>query len=229
MADGTRFGRQEALRLVGKDGQERLARSTVAVVGCGGLGTHAAESLVRSGVGKTIVIDKDAVERSNLHRVSLFTEADVGRPKALVAAERLKAIDRDVRVIAVAQELGEETVGELAPADLIMDCTDNLATRYLIDRWCREKRKPWVHAACVEQTGEVLCVLPDGPSLSDLKRDGAPERSPEMDGVLGTIPAMTAALAATQGIRILLDGEPERRLIRIDAWAPSIRRYEVRR
>src|SRR4051812_31083330 len=131
-----RYHRQTLLPQIGREGQEKLASSRVLLVGCGALGTVLAEQLVRAGVGTLRVIDRDVVELTNLQRQTLFDEADAaeGVPKAIAAERRLRAINLDVRVEPLAADFHAGNAEELAgQPDLVLDGTDNVETRYLIN------------------------------------------------------------------------------------------------
>src|SRR3989338_4972766 len=140
-----RYIRQEIFREIGKEGQEKLKKSTIAIVGLGALGTNSAELLARAGIGKLLLIDRDVVELSNLQRQSLFNENDVGKPKALAAKEHLKKINNEVEFNVFADDLNHENIYRMIPIndfknnkiikniDIILDCTDNLETRFLIN------------------------------------------------------------------------------------------------
>ncbi|HEU4752503.1 MAG TPA: ThiF family adenylyltransferase, partial [Armatimonadota bacterium] len=128
-----RYARQRVLPVIGEEGQERLVRSRVAVVGCGATGTVMANHLARAGVGHLRVFDRDFVELNNLQRQLLYDESDVreGLPKAVAAQRRLRAINSEIRVEGVVEDLTAESAEEwLRDCDLVMDGTDNFETRY---------------------------------------------------------------------------------------------------
>jgi adenylyltransferase/sulfurtransferase len=127
-----RYARQVVLGNIGEEGQELLSRSSVAVVGVGALGTVAADLLVRAGVGKVILIDKDVIDLSNLQRVALFTDEDVGKMKASAGKEVLAKVNPEVEVVAHDVALDPGSV-ELLRSDVVIDCTDNDT----LGVWCR--------------------------------------------------------------------------------------------
>src|ERR1700689_3991211 len=131
-----RYDRQQILPQIGPEGQERLGRARVLVVGCGALGSTVAELLVRAGVGFVRIVDRDLVELSNLQRQVLFDESDASRelPKAIAAADRLKEINSSVRIDPIVADVNATNIESMADGiDLILDGTDNVATRYLIN------------------------------------------------------------------------------------------------
>ncbi len=128
-----KYSRQSAVREIGAAGQKRLHESCVAIVGLGALGTVVSELLARSGAGKLILIDRDIVEESNLQRQLLYNESDIGKPKAPCAREKLLAANQGVNIEAHAIDRNHENADVLEGAGVIVDCTDNLWTRFLIN------------------------------------------------------------------------------------------------
>src|SRR5688500_857276 len=145
-----RYHRQTLLPQIGQSGQERLSRASVLLVGCGALGTVMAEQLVRAGVGNLRIVDRDVVELSNLQRQTLFDESDAaeGVPKAVAARRRLKEINSQVSVEAHVTDFFAGNAQEFADVELILDGTDNVETRYLINDLSVRHGVPWVYGAC---------------------------------------------------------------------------------
>jgi molybdopterin-synthase adenylyltransferase len=229
-----RYDRQQILPQIGPEGQERLDRARVLVVGCGALGSTAAELLVRAGVGFVRIVDRDLVEFSNLQRQVLFDESDASRelPKAIAAADRLKEINSSVRIEPIVADVNATNIESMADGiDLILDGTDNVATRYLINDLAVKQNIPWVYGGCVGVVGRVWgirpgrtaclrCLFPERPRADEL---------PTCDtaGVLGPAAAMVGGLQAATAIRFLVEG-PEQLtkttgLISLDAWSGEFR------
>ena len=141
-----KYSRQELY--IGKRRQDLLRKRTVSVVGIGALGSVSAELLARAGIGKLKLIDRDFIEKSNLQRQALFAEADVGKLKAKVACEKLKKINSDVEIEYFVDDLNADNA-EIMKSDMILDCVDNMETRFLIDDYCAKKMIPWVHASAI--------------------------------------------------------------------------------
>jgi len=218
-----RFSRQIAFAPLGTDGQERLRKSAVLVAGCGGLGAAAASALVRAGVGRVRIADRDVVERSNLHRQILYDEEDVasGEPKVEVAARKLRRVDSAAQVESRAVEISASNIDELmADVDLVMDGTDNMATRYLINDACVRRGTPWIYAGVQGATGMLLPILPGrGPCLRCLfAASGDPLEAPRVPPVLGPTPAVAASIQAIEAIKILSGAEPSPVLLSFDLW-----------
>ena len=162
-ADRERYSRQILFPGIGEEGQARLLASTVAIVGCGALGSFQAEALARAGVGRITIVDRDYVESSNLQRQWLFDEADAeaALPKAVAAERALARINSGVRVTGIVDDLTASNIDELlGAAALILDGTDNFETRYLINDYCVSRRLPWIYGAAVGSYGLTMPILP---------------------------------------------------------------------
>ena len=156
-----RYSRQIMLEQIGYNGQERLAASSAFVAGAGGLGTVVLERLAGMGVGRIVVMDRDVVEESNLHRQSLYTEADIGRPKAAAAAERMREINSSVEAVAAASSLTAEGARCMAGAcDVAIDALDTAAARYVLNAACLAAATPLVSGAAVGMEGQALTIVP---------------------------------------------------------------------
>ena len=197
-----RYSRQERVAGIGAAGQARLRQASVLVVGCGALGTHAADALARAGIGRLCLVDRDIVEWSNLQRQVLFTEADAhaGLPKAVAAAARLREVSTDCAVTAHVAECSASFLGSLpALPDLVIDGTDNFPTRYLLNDWCRQQRRPWIYAGAVGSEGASMVVHEDGPCLRCLW----PEPPAASDvGTCETAGILAPAIAAVSAFQI---------------------------
>ncbi|MCU0723762.1 MAG: ThiF family adenylyltransferase [Planctomycetes bacterium] len=231
-----RYAAQERFPALGGGGQARLGRATVLVVGCGALGCASSQLLVRAGVGCVRLADRDLVEPGNLHRQLLFDERDALErlPKAEAAARRLRSINSAVRVEATVAHVGRREIGALAAgADLVVDGTDNLETRFLINDFSLKSGVPWIYAGAVAASAMVLPVLPGrGPCLRCLIPDLPPPGTfPTCDtaGVLNAAPSAAASLQAALALRILSGDPPAPSLAVLDLWAPSLRTVAVSR
>src|SRR5881275_3016116 len=146
-----RYSRQILFSGIGAEGQRQLLQSRLAIVGCGATGSALASLLARAGVGSLRIIDRDYVEASNLQRQLLFDEEDARQsfPKAEAAARKLATINSEIHVEPHVKDLTPHTISLLDGVDLVLDCTDNFETRYLINDFAVERRKPWIYAAAV--------------------------------------------------------------------------------
>jgi adenylyltransferase/sulfurtransferase len=211
--DPARYARHLALSEVGPAGQERLARGAVLVVGAGGLGSPAALYLAAAGVGTIGLVDHDRVEISNLQRQILFATDEIGQGKAVTARARLNALNPSLRVVAHEQKLAAGNIEALfRDYDVVIDGTDRLATRYLINDACVLFGKPLVAAAIHRFEGQAMTYLPGrSPCYRCLYPDSPEDLVPNCAeaGVLGVLPGVMGSLQATEAIKILLGiGEP---------------------
>jgi molybdopterin-synthase adenylyltransferase len=205
-----RYSRQILFRGIGEEGQARLARSQVAIVGCGATGSALAALLARAGVGTLRIIDRDYVEPSNLQRQSLFDEQDASEslPKAIAAARKIAAFNSQIVV--------EPKVDDVVPAnieallegtEMILDGTDNFETRYLINDFAVKNSLPWIYSAAVGsyaatmnvlpgETACLACIFPDSPrGIVD---------TCETSGILNSAVNLVASIAATETLKMLV-------------------------
>lgn len=212
MVDVARHARHISLPTVGLEGQQRLQRSSVLIIGAGGLGSPAALYLAAAGVGRLGLVDNDRVELSNLQRQVLHTTSDVGKTKVASAKATLNAIDPGVEVVTYPTRLHPENALELLEGwDLIIDGTDNLPTRYLIDDACSLLGLPWVYGSVFRFEGQVSLLNHNGgPCYRDLfPEPPPPEAVPNCAdaGVFGVLPGIVGVLQATEAIKLLLGFE----------------------
>lgn len=225
--DPLRYSRQVRFAPLGVGGQARLAAAHVAVVGCGALGSVVAMTLVRAGVGRVRIIDRDVPEASNLPRQVLFDEADVaaGLPKAVAAARHLARINGACSIEPVVADLAAVNAAEvLGGVDALVDGTDNFEARFIVNEFACREGIPWVHGGAIGAEGRVLAVLPGTTAcLRCLVPEApAPGVLPTCDtaGVLGPVALVVGAVEAAEAIKILA-GATDRvgnRLLVCDLW-----------
>ncbi|MBF1372050.1 MAG: HesA/MoeB/ThiF family protein, partial [Porphyromonadaceae bacterium] len=161
----TRYARQMSLPEVGEEGQMRLIEKRVAIIGAGGLGSALLPLLVGAGVGHLTLCDDDSISVSNLPRQTLYTTHEVGRSKAQCAAERLRAANPHCDITAYSERLTEANATRLiGEVELLIDATDNEATRLLLDHYASEHHIPWLYASLEGWCGQLALFLPDSPS-----------------------------------------------------------------
>ena len=213
-----RYNRQLLLESFDENDQRKLSESTIAIVGLGALGTHHAETLARMGVGHLMLIDRDFVELDNLNRQTLFTEADALEkiPKAEAAARHLAEINSGIEYTAIVDHLGTRNIQKiLGDAGLILDGTDNYATRYLLNDFSRAIGVPYIYCGVVAYQATCFPVLPDSPCLRCLFRDMPdPSLEPACDtaGVWPPGVSLISSLAVDLALRIILEKPPD------DGW-----------
>ncbi len=232
-----RYDRQIRVPQIGAEGQSRLRQATAAVVGLGALGAIGADLLARAGVGRLILIDRDVVDWSNLQRQSLYSEEDaaLGRPKAEAALARLRAVNSDIRLDAHPADLTAENAQRLlADADLVLDGTDNFATRWLLNDWAVLRGRAYVYAGVVATYGMVGAIVPGGPCLrctwpEPPSAEGEP--TCRSAGVLGPAVAVIGGLAAGEALKILAGraGETLGGFLHVDLWTGDFQRVHSER
>ena len=208
-----RYARHLALPEIGEAGQERLKSARVLVIGAGGLGSPSALYLAAAGVGTLGVVDCDRVDLSNLQRQVLFDNAALERPKAAVARERLLSLNPGIKVVAHEMELRAANVREVIDAyDVVLDGTDRLLTRYLVNDACVLLGKPLVTAAIHRFEGQAMTYVPGrGPCYRCLFPETPAALVPSCAeaGVLGVLPGVLGSIQATEAIKLIVGrGEP---------------------
>ncbi len=229
-AERRRYLRQLSLPEVGEAGQQRLARARVLIVGAGGLGSPVALYLAAAGVGTLTLVDADTVDESNLQRQLLHSTERIGLPKTTSAVLALRALNPTVRVIERRERFDAGNAAALVEAhDVVVDGSDNLATRYTIDAACTALGRPMVHGAVFRFEGQVSVFdARRGPCYRCLHAEPPPaELAPSCadSGVLGALPGVVGTLQATEVLKLLLGiGEPLiGRVLRLDALAGRVR------
>src|SRR6201996_3971142 len=225
-ANTDRYSRQVLFAPIGEAGQQRLASSTVAIVGCGATGAAAATLLARAGVGTLILIDRDFVEESNLQRQVLFDEADAAAatPKAEAARRQIARFNSEIQVRAHVADLVPDNIQPLlGDAALILDATDNFETRYLINDYAVEQGRPWIYAAAVGAYAATMNILPgETACLACLfpKPPSGLVETCDTAGILNTAVNFAASIGVTEIMKFLVGARDKMRrtLIGRDLW-----------
>ena len=235
--DVERHSRQLLLPELGEAGQRALQRARALVVGCGGLGAPVIQYLAGAGVGSLTLYDDDVVERSNLNRQLLHREADVGRRKAERAREWVQALDGALEVQAHVERVTTQNVRALVAAhDIVLDCTDGLPNKYLLNDACVREDTPLIHGAVTAFDGQLL-VVPgaSGPCLRCLFEEIPPPGvvpSCGQAGVLGAVCGIVGSMMANEAIKLLSAApalRPASRFFVMDARLPSLRALRIER
>jgi molybdopterin/thiamine biosynthesis adenylyltransferase len=232
-----KYSRQMLFAGIGEEGQQRLLASSAVMVGCGAIGAAAAALLVRAGVGRVRVLDRDFVEPSNLQRQTLFDEDDAraALPKAVAAERKLRAINNSVAVEGLVRDVNSRNAADLLSGfDLILDGTDNFETRFLINDYAVESARPWIYAAAVASYGVTMTVRPGlTPCLACLLESSPNghglEETCDTVGVLGPIVNLIASLEVAEALKLLAgrDEALHGRLISCDVWSGHFQSVRV--
>lgn len=203
-----RYARQIELEGFGVKGQEKLKQAKVLIVGVGGLGSIASLLLVGAGVGEIGIIDNDEVSLTNLHRQIIYRESQIGEKKTEMAKENLRELNSDCKINCYNEFLNEENAEKIIKDyDIVVDCCDNFATRYVINDACKRLKKPFVYSSISDFEGQV--------SLLNCEEDSAnyrtlfpeenllKEESNKNKAVIGVLPSITASIASNEVIKFL--------------------------
>jgi len=198
-----RYDRQLMIREIGEKGQERLKKAKVFIAGAGGLGSPAALYLTAAGIGAIRIVDSDKVDITNLNRQVLHWDEDIGKPKAVSAAEKLRRLNRNVAIEAIAERITEDNVFELlSDSDLIVDALDNLPARFILNKAALRKNIPFFHGAIYGLEGRVMTIIPgETACLKCVYRGAMPEKK---FPVIGVTPALIGSVQAAEVIKYLL-------------------------
>jgi adenylyltransferase/sulfurtransferase len=234
--DLRRYDRQMRFAPLGEAGQQRLAAGRALVCGCGALGSVIAETLTRAGVGYVRIVDRDFVELNNLQRQVLFDEQDVANnlPKAVAAVEKLRRVNSAVEIESVVADVTHVNIAKLAgDVDVIVDGTDNFATRFLVNDFAVKHDKPWVYGGCIGAEGQSMTILPhDTACLACLLPEPPPPgTTPTCDtaGILGPAIGVIGSLEACEAIKILSGNASavSRSLSIVELWDHRLRQVDV--
>jgi len=230
-----RYSRQTLFPGIGEEGQKKLGNSCVVIIGCGALGTIIATSLVRAGVGKVRIIDRDFIEYHNLQRQVLFNEEDIKAelPKAIAAERHLKKVNSSVEIEGIVADVNYTNIERLVTgADLILDGLDNLETRFLINDVSLKHKIPWVYGGAISSYGMTMNIIPrETPCFRCLQASPISRGialTCDTAGVISPAPFIIGSLQTTEAMKILVGaGEINRDLIMIDVWKDEFTRLKI--
>ena len=231
-----RYSRQILFGGIGREGQGKLLLSRAVIIGCGALGSSQAEALARAGVGKLRIVDRDFVEFSNLQRQTMFTESDARErlPKAIACANRIREINSDIVVEPEVADVNHSNIEQLiSDVDVVIDGTDNFATRYLINDACVKHNVNWVYGAAVGSYGVTMTIRPhETPCLRCIFPEAPPAASaPTCDtaGVIMPIISVVASVQVTEALKLLTGkiDDLHNSLMQFDVWRNEWRKISI--
>ncbi|ABO50775.1 UBA/THIF-type NAD/FAD binding protein [Desulforamulus reducens MI-1] len=231
-----RYHRNIMLSGVGEEGQLKLLHSSVLVVGTGGLGSPVAYYLAAAGIGRLGLIDADVVDCSNLQRQIVHGTPDIGRFKVESAREKLLQINPDIDIRTYPHRMTEDNAEELVEQyHIVVDATDNLESRYILNKACINQKKPFIYGGVLSMVGQVMTIVPGkGPCFRCIFRELPGKRRPKGTdevGILGSVAGTIGSIQATEVIKYLL-GQGELligRLLTMDARSMSFADVEVKK
>ncbi|MBU2497170.1 MAG: HesA/MoeB/ThiF family protein [Nanoarchaeota archaeon] len=224
----SRYHAQEVI--IGKKGQEKLSKAIVAIIGLGGLGSLSAQLLARAGVN-LILIDKDKITIHNLQR-QFFSEKDIGKSKAKVMERQIKEINSKIKVKSYAQELTKKNIKELVKADIILDCTDNLETRFLINDFSLKYKVPFIYASAIAERGHVYTIIPKEKTRACFQcifQKAKIKETCAITGVLNVITAVIAVLQVNQAMKLILGKEIDKELFYFNTETNRFEKIKVKK
>ncbi len=207
---------------IGASGQQQIGNAHVVLIGAGGLGCHAAQLLVSSGIGKITLCDFDRVTESNLARQVLYRASDVGRLKVEVATEALRDLNPETDSEAIATRMTGSQLKNLVPGcDMVIDASDNYGTRLAVNRTCLAAQKPWLMASCIRREGQIMYIRPDLPGSACYRcaYGQAPDTLEDCPGagIFAPVAAIVGASAAYFALAHIAGSEPPAGLHLFDA------------
>jgi len=231
-----RYSRQTLFKPIGEAGQRKIGKKHVLIMGCGALGTANADTLVRAGIGKLTIIDRDYVEYSNLQRQQLFTEKDADDqvPKAIAAKKALGAINSNVMIDAYVMDVTAVSLTPLLKdVDLIIDATDNFDIRFTMNDLIHQSRIPWIFGSCVSSTGMSYTILPgETPCLYCLLNTTTLSGATcDSVGIIASAVQMVVAHQTTEALKLLVEDKKALRtkLLLFDLWTNQYHAINVDR
>jgi len=231
-----RYSRQTMFSGIGEEGQAKLLSSNVVIIGCGALGGNIATFLVRAGVGKITIVDRDFIEYHNLQRQVLFDEDDIRAqlPKAIAAERRLKRANSTVEIQGIVADVNYTNIEEFCRgANVILDGLDNVETRFLINDVALKHKIPWVYGGAIASQGMTMTIIPgESPCfrcISPILPPPGTTPTCETAGIIGTVPAIIGSIQATEAMKILVGAEDvNRELITVDVWKGTFDHFKVK-
>ncbi|MFC1914543.1 ThiF family adenylyltransferase, partial [Chloroflexota bacterium] len=223
-----RYSRQIMFPEIGEVGQAKLRKSTAVVIGCGALGGNIANFLVRAGVGKVKIVDRDFIELHNLQR-----QVKNQLPKAIAAERHLKKVNSSVEIEGIVADANYTNIERFCSgADVILDGLDNRETRFLINDVALKHKIPWIYGGALASQGMTMTIIPGDAPCFRCVAPVLPEPgiilTCETAGIVGTVPAIVASLQATEAMKILVGSkEINRGIIHIDVWKFSFQQLKL--
>jgi molybdopterin/thiamine biosynthesis adenylyltransferase len=231
----SRYSRQIIIPGIGEEGQKKLGRSFAVIIGCGALGTVIASALVRAGVGKVRIIDRDFIEYHNLQRQILFDEDDIKNnlPKAIAAERKLKLVNSEIEIEGIVSDVNYTNIEKfIQGADVILDGLDNTETRFLINDAALKHNIPWIYGGAIATSGMTMTIVPhDTPCfvcLTHGQYGGGRALTCDTAGVIGPAPWIIGSLQSMEAMKIMV-GAPDlnRDLIFMDVWSGKSQHFKI--
>jgi len=222
------YQRQELF--LGKKAQERLSKARVTLIGCGALGSNIGIGLARAGIGNITVVDRDIVEEENLG-THQYSHHEIDLPKSIALKQKILEINKEIKVEAFVADVNKTNIeGFVRGRDLVLDGTDNMRTRFLVNDACVKNKVPWVYGSCVKSEGASAVFYPAGPCFRCVFPK-VPSKLETCDtvGILSTLPPLIANMQVTEAIKILAGGKASRYMIFYDCLKQSLEKVALKK
>lgn len=217
------FERQ--ITYLGKENQDKIEKTQIAVIGLGSLGSKITELLVRSGIKSLTLIDRDLVEESNLQSQSLYTLKDINKPKTKAIKTHLLKINPKIKLNLIFDHLNYENINIKEP--IIVDCTDNLETRFLLNEFVLKNNKTLIHTSCIQNQGYLYIIQKNKACLQCFLKETNLETC-QTSGILNSIPTAISALASSEIIKLITNNQPEKDLINLNLETNQLTRIKIK-
>jgi adenylyltransferase/sulfurtransferase len=222
-----RYKKQEQFVKIGVKNQDKIRNAHVTVVGIGALGSVVLDMLARAGIGRIKVIDRDIVEISNLQRQSLFSEEDLGKPKVSVAKDKITAINSEINLEVNLVDLDFDNIS-LLNSDLIIDCTDNMYTRFLINEYAKKNNIPWIYGSVIGSKGMTMTITKNSPCFACIFNEpNTALETCDTAGIINTTPHALAAIQVTEAIKLITEQDHNQDLIYYELWNHKIEKFKI--
>lgn len=228
--ESERYSRQTILPQIGEKGQNKISGAKIVIIGIGALGTGSSELLVRAGVQNLTLVDPDIIELSNLQRQNLFDENDLGKSKVKVAKEKLNKINKKTKIKVTNEELTKKNIEEIINKNninLVLDCTDNIKTRFLINDYCKKKNLTWIFSSVAGTKGMLAAISSQGPDLNKILQKNAVGETSCTQGILNTVTRIVSAMQVTLALKIIVGSEVNyNELVTYDVWENKLEKLK---
>ena len=222
-----RYQKHELLSFIGKK-QKFLEEKTVAIIGLGATGSTSANLLARAGIN-LILIDRDVIELDNLQRQTIFDELDIGHPKVIIAKEKLSKINSKIKIEAYLLDLNYSNIDILLKANLILDCTDNMETRFLINDFSIFNEIPWIYAAVLGSNAMSMNIVPNKTPCFRCIFKEQESLTENSVGVLNTITNLISSIQSTEAIKILTNQDFNKEIFIFNIWNLQMQKLVVKK
>lgn len=223
-----KFYKQERVKYIGKTGQKKIEQANIAIIGVGGLGCIVADTLTRMGVKSISIFDDDEIELSNIHRQILYTHEDIGKKKTTIARQRLKKINPKVQ-IKTYKKLTKKNLEKLDTVNIILECTDSLPTRHMIDEYAIKNKKKVIYAMAAGTKGYIYVYGGEKTDTPFHKIIPRSVKGQECDtiGILPTQLSIVTAIQINAAIKLILGKPLKKQLVHIDGWQETITKISI--